>query len=141
MIQNINEFLGTVAHTDLGKAARRSARTIWNAHRAAFETTRHEAGKVFGLALDESQKLNQKLNARRRNTVDNVVENLAGAADEQISTLEQALQQGMNRVIHRIGLPTAKDVNTLSRRVDALSSKVKIRAVKKTPRRAARRAA
>jgi len=36
MIQNINEFLGTVAHTDLGKAARRSARTIWNAHRAAF---------------------------------------------------------------------------------------------------------
>jgi polyhydroxyalkanoate synthesis regulator phasin len=141
MIQNINEFLGTVAHTDLGKAARRSARTIWNAHRAAFETTRHEAGKVFGLALDESQKLNHKLNARGRNTMENVVENLAGAADEQISTLEQALQQGMNRVIHRIGLPTAKDVNALSRRVDALSSKVKVRAARKAPRRAPRRAA
>jgi polyhydroxyalkanoate synthesis regulator phasin len=141
MIQNINEFLGTVAHTDLGKAARRSARTIWNAHRAAFETTRHEAGKVFGLALDESQKLNQKLNTRGRNTMENVVENLAGAADEQISTLEQALQQGMNRVIHRIGLPTAKDVNALSRRVDALSSKVKVRAARKAPRRAPRRAA
>ena len=141
MIQNINEFLGTVAHTDLGKAARRSARTIWNAHRAAFETTRHEAGKVFGLALDGSQNRNQKQNARGRNTEDNVVENLAGAADEQISTLEQALQQGMNRVIHRIGLPTAKDVNALSRRVDALSSKVKVRTARKAPRRATRRAA
>ena len=141
MIQNINEFLGTVAQTDLGKAARRSARTIWNAHRAAFETTRHEAGKVFGVALDESQKLNQKLNARGRNTVDNVVENLAGAADEQISTLEQALQQGMNRVIHRIGLPTAKDVNALSRRVEALSAKVKVRSTKKATRRTTRRAA
>ena len=141
MIQNINEFLGTVAQTDLGKAARRSARTIWNAHRAAFETTRHEAGKVFGVALDESQKLNQKLNARGRNTVDNVVENLAGAADEQISTLEQALQQGMSRVIRRIGLPTAKDVNALSRRVDALSAKVKVRSSKKATRRTTRRAA
>ncbi|MGE0467745.1 MAG: phasin family protein [Steroidobacteraceae bacterium] len=141
MIQNINEFLGTVAHTDLGKAARRSARTIWHAHRVAFETTRHEAGKVFGIALDQSQKLNQKLNARSRNTMDNVVENLAGAADEQISTLEQALQQGMNRVIHRIGLPTAKDVNALSRRVDALSAKVKVRSPKKATRRSSRRAA
>lgn len=137
MIQNINEFLSTVARTDLGKAARRSARTIWHAHRAAFETTRHEAGKVFGLALDESQKLN----ARSRNTMDDVVENLAGAADEQISTLEQALQQGMNRVIHRIGLPTARDVNALARRVDALSAKVKVRGTKKATRRSSRRAA
>ena len=136
MIQNINEFLGTVAHTDLGKAARRSARAIWHAHRAAFETTRHKAGKVFGLAMNESQRLN----ARSRNTMDNVVENLAGAADEQISTLEQALQQGMNRVIHRIGLPTAKDVNALSRRVEALSAKVQVRATKKAPRRTTRRA-
>lgn len=141
MIQNINEFLGTVAQTDLGKAARRSARTIWHAHRAAFETTRHEAGKVFGIALDESQRLNQKLSARRRDTMENVVENLAGAADEQLSTLEQALQQGVNRVIHRIGLPTAKDVNALSRRVDALSAKVRVRRSKKATRRATPRAA
>lgn len=137
MINNFNEFLGTVADSNLGKAARRSARTIWNAHRAAFETTRHEAGKVLGVALDQGQKLN----AQGRNTVDNVVENLAGAADEQISTLEQALQQGVSRVIRRIGLPTAKDVNALSRRVDALSAKVKVRAPKKATRRTTRRAA
>lgn len=137
MIQNLNEFLGTVAHTDLGKAARRSARTIWNAHRAAFETTRHEAGKVFGVAMNESQKIN----ARSRNTMDNVVENLAGVADEQLSMLEQALQQGVSRVIRRIGLPTAKDVNALSRRVEALSAKVQVRRSKKATRRTTRRAA
>lgn len=135
MIQNINEFLGTVARTDLGKTARRSARTIWNAHRVAFETTRHEAGKVFGVAMNEGQKLN----AKSRDKVDNVVENLAGVADEQMSSFEQALQQGVSRVIRQIGLPTAKDVNALSRRVDALSAKVKVRATKKSPRRATRR--
>ncbi len=57
MIENVNQFLGTVAETELAKVARRSARTIWNAHRAAFETTRVEAGKVISLAFDEGQKL------------------------------------------------------------------------------------
>ncbi len=57
MIANVNEILGTVAETELAKAARRSARTIWDAHRAAFETTRIEAGKVIRLAFDEGQKL------------------------------------------------------------------------------------
>ncbi len=53
MIENVNQFLGTVAQTELAKTARRSAMTIWNAHRAAFETTRDEAGKVLGLAIKE----------------------------------------------------------------------------------------
>ncbi len=137
MINNLNEFLGTVARTDLGKATRRSARTIWNAHRAAFETTRHEAGKVIALAIDESQKLS----AKGRVTADSLVGNLAGAADEQLSSVEQSLQQGMSRVIRRIGLPTAKDVSALSRRVDALSVRVVSRAAKKPVRRSTRRAA
>ena len=137
MIQNFNTLLDTVAQTDLGKTARRSARAIWNAHRAALETTRVEAGKVFGIALDQSQKLS----SRGRDVADSVVGNLAGAADEQLSTLEQSLQQGVSRVIRRIGLPTAKDVNTLSRRVDALTARVMARTVKKSKRRATRRAA
>lgn len=140
MIENINEFLGNMAHTELGKAARRSARTVWNAHRSAFETTRHEAGKVLGAALEQGQKFT----ARGRNRAEDVVEDLAGAADERLSTIEQAVQQGVSRVIHRIGLPTAKDVNALSRRVEALAARVdarKARKARKAPRRASRRAA
>ncbi|MGQ0384410.1 MAG: phasin family protein [Gammaproteobacteria bacterium] len=137
MIENLNEFLGTVARTDLGKAARRSARTIWNAHLSAFETTRNEAGKVLGAALEQGQKYG----VRGRSTAEGVVENLAGVADERLSTLEQAFQQGVSRVIRRIGLPTAKDVNALSRRVDALTAKFVTRTAKKSARRAPRRAA
>jgi len=140
MIENINEFLGNMAHTDLGKAARRSARTVWNAHKNAFETTRHEAGKVLGVALEQGQKFT----SRGRNRAEGVVEDLAGAADERLTTIEQAVQQGVSRVIHRIGLPTAKDVNALSRRVEALAARVDARTVRKArkaPRRASRRAA
>jgi hypothetical protein len=57
MIDNVSQFLGTVAGTELAKAARRSARTIWNAHRAAFETTRVETGNVLTLAIGEGRKL------------------------------------------------------------------------------------
>jgi len=140
MIENINEFLGNMAHTDLGKAARRSARAVWNAHKSAFETTRHEAGKVFGVALEQGQKFT----ARGRNKAEGVVEDLAGAADDRLTTIEQAVQQGVSRVIHRIGLPTAKDVNALSRRVEALAARVDARRApkaRKAPRRASRRAA
>jgi hypothetical protein len=47
----------------------------------------------------------------------------------------------MSRVIRRIGLPTAKDVSWLSRRVDALTARVNSRAARKPKRRTARRAA
>jgi ABC-type transporter Mla subunit MlaD len=136
MIENFNTFLGDVAKTDLGKAARKSARNIWNAHRAAFETTRHEAGKMLGIAIDEGQKFSTRVRDRR----EDVIEDLAGVADERLANFERSLQHGVSRVVHRIGLPTAKDVNTLSRRVDALAARVKARAAKKPKRRATRRA-
>jgi len=123
MIQNIDEFIGSVAQSHLGKAARRSAGTILNAHREAFETTRHEAGKVFDLAIKESQKFR----ARARTRADGVVEELAGAADDQLSAFEQVLRRRVSRVIERIGLPTAKDVNALARRVEVLAKKVEAR--------------
>jgi hypothetical protein len=63
MIENVNQFLGTVAETELAKAARRSARTIWHAHRAAFETTRVETGKVLTLAIGEGRRLAARVKA------------------------------------------------------------------------------
>jgi len=54
---------------------------------------------------------------------------------------DRIFQHGVSRAIRRIGLPTAKDVTALSRRVDALAVKVKARAAKKPARRMAKRAA
>lgn len=118
----------------------KNLKTILNAHIAAFETTRHEAGKVLEFAIKEGQKFRE----RARSQADDVAGNLAGAADDRLSAIEQVVQKGVNRVIHRIGLPTAKDINALSRRVEALAEQVNVRArAKKTARRrpVARRAA
>ena len=69
MIDNVNQFIGTLADTELARTARRSARTIWNAHRTALETTRVEAGKVFFLAIDEGQKLAARVKPASTKTV------------------------------------------------------------------------
>lgn len=61
MIENVNQLLGAVAETELARTARRSARTVWNAHRAALETTRVEAGKVITLAYEEGRKLARRV--------------------------------------------------------------------------------
>ena len=137
MIENVNAFLGNVARTGLGKTARRSTRAIWNAHVAAFETTRREAGKVLGVAIEESQKFSTRVRDRQ----DDMIGNLAGAADERLSSIEQSFEKGVSRVIRQIGLPTAKDLNALSRRVEALAARVESRAAKKSKRRTIRRAA
>lgn len=57
MIENVNQILSAVAGSELGRAARRSARTIFNAHRSAIRTTRRETGKVIGLARMQGRKL------------------------------------------------------------------------------------
>jgi hypothetical protein len=57
MIDNVTQFLGTVAESELARTTRRSARAIWNAHLAALETTRVEAGKVITVAIGEGEKL------------------------------------------------------------------------------------
>jgi len=72
-------------------------------------------------------KASQKLRARARTRADGVVEELAGAADDQLSAFEQVLQRRVSRVIERIGLPTAKDVNALARRIEVLAKKVEAR--------------
>ena len=86
-----------------------SLNKILSAHREAFETTRHEAGKVFAFAIEQGQKLG----SQGRVKADDVVENFAGVADEKLAAFEQAFQKGVSRAIRRIGLPTAQDVSAL----------------------------
>ena len=61
MIDNVSQLLGSVAESELARTARRSARTILNAHIAALETTRVEAGKVITVAIDEGRMLARRV--------------------------------------------------------------------------------
>jgi len=145
MIENVNAVINEIKGSEFGKATRKSAQVIWKANMNAFTTTRDELGKVVGLALKASEKLSRRSRAR----TEEVVESLSDVANERVTEVEKRFQKGVNKVIHDIGLPTADEVEKLSRKVDRLSKEVQLKgaAKRRTPRkkavakRATRRAA
>lgn len=142
MIENVNTFINGIKTSEVGKATRRSANVIIKANLEAWSTTREELGKVVGMVVKEGEKLTRK----SRMNAEDMVENVAEAATDRVQTVEKAFQKRVNKVIHEIGLPTAAEVDRLSRRVELLSKKVEAktaaRAKRRTPaKRATRRAA
>lgn len=120
MIENVNSMISEFKASPFGKATRKSAQVIWKANLDAFATTRDELGKVVGLFLKEGEKLTRRSRAR----TEEVVGGLSDVANERVSEVEKRFQAGVNRVIHDIGLPTAAEVDKLSRKVERLSKKV-----------------
>ena len=142
MIENVNTFINGIKTSEVGKATRRSANVIFKANIEAWNTTREELGKVVGIVVKEGEKLTRK----SRTNAEDMVENVAEAATDRVQTVEKAFQKRVNKVIHEIGLPTAAEVDRLSRRVELLSKKVEAKAAargkRRTPaKRATRRAA
>ncbi len=137
MIDNVNTFINEFKTSDFGKATRKSAENIWKANMNAWSTTRDELGKVVNLAFKEGEKLSKRSRVRTEKAVDRFED----VASERVSEVNERFQEGMNKVIHGIGLPTADEVEKLSRKVDRLSREVKAKATTKrrTPRKKAAR--
>lgn len=133
MIDNVNTLINELKASEFGKATRKSAENIWKANMNAFTTTRDELGKVVDLAFREGGKLTKRSRVRTEKAVDRFED----VASERVNEVNERFQEGMNKVIHGIGLPTADEVEKLSRKVDRLSREVKAKTAAK--RRAPRK--
>jgi poly(hydroxyalkanoate) granule-associated protein len=133
MIDNVNAVIKDIKASEFGKATRKSAQVIWKANMNAWTTTRDELNKVVTLAFKQGEKFTR----RSRERTEEAVENLSDVANERVEKVEKRFQKGMNKVIHDIGLPTADEVEKLSRKVDRLSKEVQAKSAPK--RRAAPR--
>jgi polyhydroxyalkanoate synthesis regulator phasin len=141
MIENFNTVINQLKSSEFGKVTRKSAQVILKANVNAWTTTRDELGKV----VDSAVKQGKKLTERSRSRTEEVVGGLSDVANERVTKVEKRFQKGVTKVIHDIGLPTADEVQKLSRKVDRLSKEVQVKAAAKrrTPRKKAakRRAA
>lgn len=146
MIENMNMLIDELKSSEIGKATRKSAQVILKANINAWNTTRQEIGKVANLVVKEGEKLTR----RSRSRTEQAIESLSDAANERAMRVEKRVQTGMTKVIHDIGLPTADEVEKLSKKVERLSKKVEAKTAKravrrtrtrKTTRKTARRAA
>ncbi|MBC7500334.1 MAG: phasin family protein [Herminiimonas sp.] len=115
----------------LADAVRTSAQQIWQAGLGAFAKAQEEGGKVFAKLVREGtdlQKRTQRLAEDKVSGVTDTVTKMADNVSKQASgswdKLEQVFEDRVARSLGTLGVPTQKDVQALTRRVEALSKAV-----------------
>jgi len=129
----------------LVQTVRDSAQQIWLAGLGAFSKAQEEGGKVFDALVKEGETLHKKTRGIAEGKVAEVTGNVSkkatelssraqSAATETWDKLEQVFEDRVSRSLKRLGVPTAREVDGLARRVDELSAKL---ASKAAPRKSA----
>ena len=133
MKSNLKRRSGAMSGSRLAATVRGSAQQIWLAGLGAFSTAREQRDRVFEALVKEGemiQALTQKAAAAR---LKQVAVRTAGTRRR----LEQVLEESVARSLKRLGVPTTKDIESLSKRVAALTALVDKTSAGATRKRAA----
>jgi poly(hydroxyalkanoate) granule-associated protein len=135
--------LKTLAKTEdkqLASAVRTSAHQIWQAGLGAFAKAQEEGGRVFNKLVEEGTNLQRRTRSMAEDKVSEVTDTVTKVADgvsKQASgswdKLEQVFEDRVARALSTIGVPTQKDIQELTRRVEQLSRAVAAATGKKIP--------
>jgi poly(hydroxyalkanoate) granule-associated protein len=125
------------ADSQLARFVRGSADQVWQAGRGAFSLAESEGGRLVGGLLGMRSRFDHS--ARSRVFVART------SASEAWDRLEGALRHRVSRALNALQIPTARDVQELTRRVHALQDAVvaleRQAAAAQAPRKAARNTA
>jgi poly(hydroxyalkanoate) granule-associated protein len=132
----------------IGQTVKDSAQQIWAAGLGAFAKAQGEGGKVFEALVSEGMKLQKKTQSaaeQKLSAMTSKVSGMAGdvgaKAGQHWDKLESIFEDRVANALKRLGVPTAKDVEALIERIDALSKAVGVPAPKAAAKPAARPAA
>ena len=115
--------------SQLAKAVKESAQQIWLAGMGAFAKSHEDRAKAFEGLIKEGAGLQRKTQAAAEEAIGEVsgrVNAMASDAQtragQQWDKLESIFEQRTAKALKRLGVPSAKDVEALSRRVDELAA-------------------
>ena len=115
----------------LASSVKDSAQQIWLAGMGAFSKAQEEGGKVFEALVREGtsmQRKTQSVAEEKLVEVTSRMSNMAGdvgaRAGQQWDKLESIFEERVSKSLGKLGVPSAKDVDALVARVDALSAQV-----------------
>jgi poly(hydroxyalkanoate) granule-associated protein len=120
---------------NLQQAVAKSAQKIWLAGLGAFNAAQAEGTKAFERLVKQGKEIEQMT----RNIAGDQIVAVASRAGTTLDKLEKVFEQRVEKALKALGVPTARDVSQLSRRVAELSNRVEKLTGKPAPR--ARRAA
>jgi poly(hydroxyalkanoate) granule-associated protein len=118
-----------------------SAHQIWLAGLGAMALAQEEGGKVFHTLVKKGHGV-EKENKAMVGKVLARVEDLRTDAGHRLERVVEPLDEGLTAALHRLGIPTRKEIATLTRRVEELTRTVeKATARRPAPGRKIRRPA
>ena len=115
----------------LASSVKESAQQIWLAGMGAFSKAQEEGTKVFEALVKEGMSLQKKTQSVAEEKIDEVTGKMSAMADtvsakagQNWDKLEAIFETRTAKALHKLGVPTAKDVGALEQRVDALAAAV-----------------
>jgi poly(hydroxyalkanoate) granule-associated protein len=115
----------------LADAVRTSAQQIWQAGLGAFAKAQEEGGKVFAKLVKEGTALQKRTQQFAEDkldddskTVNKVADNVSKQATGSWDKLEQVFEDRVSRSLTSLGVPTRKDIQALTKRVEELNKAV-----------------
>ena len=115
----------------LAQSVKASAQQIWLAGMGAFSKAQEEGGKVFEALVKEGMSLQRKTQAvaeEKIGAVTSKMSNMAGdvqsKAGQHWDKLETIFEERTAKALNKLGVPSAKDVEALIKRIDTLSAQV-----------------
>lgn len=116
----------------LGQTIKDSASQIWLAGLGAFAKAQAEGGKVFEALVEEGgllQRQGRQVSGEKvlevSEKVSKVASDLSKQANQTWDKLEKVFEDRVARALKSLGVPTSKDLEALSARLDALTPKAR----------------
>jgi poly(hydroxyalkanoate) granule-associated protein len=122
MVRKLKVLAAHAGDKHLAKTVRESAQQIWLAGLGAFAKAQAEGSKVFDALVKEGQTIHRKTRKVAESKVDEMTSTLGKMATKATNRatggwdkLESVFENRVARALHRIGVPTDKDINNLAK--------------------------
>jgi poly(hydroxyalkanoate) granule-associated protein len=137
------------SNAQLSSTVKDSAQQIWLAGLGAFSKAQEEGGKVFESLVKEGLSIQRKTQAvaeekisEATSRVTTMASDIGSKAQGQWDKLENIFEDRVAKALSKLGVPSARDLEALTARVDALTKGAgKAAASAKTPAKAPAKAA
>ena len=118
-------------NSHLAQTVKDSAQQIWLAGMGAFSKAQEEGGKVFETLVKEGMSLQKKTQGLAEDKISEVTGKMSAMAGTVTAKaghnwdkLESIFEQRTAKAMAKLGVPTSKDVEALSQRVEDLAAAV-----------------
>lgn len=118
-------------NSPLSGAIKDSAQQIWLAGLGAFSKAQEEGGKAFESLVKEGLSIQRKTQAvaeerisEATSRVSTMATDISSKAAGQWDKLENIFEERVAKALNKLGVPSARDVDALIERIDALNQHV-----------------